>query len=174
MVYLVGHIALQNTLLGKSLSSFSKTQSSKYYFSRSYLHIVIEMAKMWSDVLVLGSGVKTKLYWHWVPLVRQTLTTGENPNLILLKADVWGWIAVFNRRCLSCPCNPHELHLPIACLTRCPGSSEVLVQHLISHLPANTLVLSHTSSVRHFLPTLGTRNQSEEWELGELWLLRHT
>lgn len=88
MVYLVGHIALQNTLLGKSLSSFSKTQSSKYYFSRSYLHIVIEMAKMWSDVLVLGSGVKTKLYWHWVPLVRQTLTTGENPNLILLKADV--------------------------------------------------------------------------------------
>lgn len=24
------------------------------------------------------SGDKTKLHWHWFPLVRQTLTTGEN------------------------------------------------------------------------------------------------
>lgn len=80
IIYLVGHIVLQNTLPGKSLSSFSIAQSSKYYFSHSYLHIVIEMAKMWGAVLVLESGVKTKLYWHWVPLVRQTLTTGENPK----------------------------------------------------------------------------------------------
>ncbi|KAL1253082.1 hypothetical protein QQF64_017775, partial [Cirrhinus molitorella] len=71
--------------------------------------------------------------------------------------------------CLSSAHNPHEAPFtPSAGLTRCPGSSEVLVQHLISRLPPNTLVLSHTSSVRHFLPALGTRNQSGEWDLWEL------
>lgn len=67
---------------------FYNTKFKVLFLAFLSAYIVIEMAKMWSDVLVLGSGVKTKLYWHWVPLVRQTLTTGENPNLILLKADV--------------------------------------------------------------------------------------